>query len=164
MLSLDLFVAKDLFLKSHPKPQIIHLKSYTVVTNKGKTSDRHPRGDFDNSWMNYWMAFSDITRGFICSVDGNPIWVSSNEESCEICKKWNRAREIMYGCEKDEAEQSYNGRRAHGAHVRYQGKIYIVPMSASENTSLGDDDSEITLKKGTVLVEEVDPIIDDQKK
>lgn len=56
--------------------------------------------------------------------------------------------------------QSYNGRGTHGAHVRYQGKFYIVPMCASENTSLGDNDTEITLKKGTVFVEEVEPVID----
>ena len=34
-------------------------------------------------------------------------------------------------------------------------------MSASENTSLGDKEVEITLKAGTVLVEEVSPRIDE---
>ena len=72
----------------------------------------------------------------------------------------NRPFELMYFPDTEKSEETYSQREAHGAHVKYNGKIYIVPMCASENTSLKDEEKEIILKAGTVLVEEVDPIID----
>lgn len=70
--------------------------------------------------------------------------------------------ELMYHPHTEKAEEAYNGREAHGAHIQYKGNIYIVPMCASDNTSLKDEEKEITLKAGSILVEEVDPIIDEK--
>lgn len=44
--------------------------------------------------------------------------------------------------------------------MRDKGKIFIAPMCAHHNTSLKDKDEVVTLKAGTILVEEVDPKID----
>ena len=160
MLSFPLFLAKEDFIKNHPSPEVITLDSDTKVTNKGKTSKRHPNGDFGNSWMKYWMAFSGKTSGFVCSIDGEPIWVEGDKASEKACRENNRMLELMYHPHTEKAEEVYNGREAHGAHIQYKGKTYIVPMCTSDNTSLKDEEKEITLKAGTILVEEVDPIID----
>ena len=157
----SLLVAKTEFEKNHSSPDVIKLDCDTKVANKENTSNRYPNGDFDNSWMKYWMAFSDKSSAFVCSIDGKPIWVKDVEESCRLCREKNRLFELMYFPHTDKSEETYNKREAHGAHVKYNGKLYIVPMCASENTSLKDAEKEITLKAGTILVEEVDPIIDE---
>ena len=162
MLSFSLFIAKKDFEKKHTSPEVITLEGDIKVTNKSNTSNRHPNGDFSNSWMKYWMTFSGKSSFFVCSVDGEPIWVKGVEESCRICRKKNRPFELMYYPDTDKSEETYNQREAHGAHVKYNGKIYIVPMCASDNTSLKDEEKEITLNAGTILVEEVDPIIDEE--
>ena len=161
MMPLDLFIANKEFIKNHREPKVLTLDEDTKVVNKRNTSNRHPNGNFGNSWMNYWIAFSGIISDFTCSIDGLPIWIEDDQESCETCKKENRFWELFYGSDTENAQKAYNGREAHGAHVRYEGKTYIVPMSASENTSLGDKEVEITLKAGTVLVEEVSPRIEE---
>lgn len=160
MLSLPLFVAKKDFENDHPSPEVITLDNDTKVTNKGNTSKRHPNGDFGNSWMKYWMAFSGKTSSFVCSIDGEPIWVEGDKDSENACREKNRLIELIYHPDTEKAEEAYNGREAHGAHIQYNGKTYIVPMCASDNTSLKDEEQEITLKKGTILVEEVAPVID----
>lgn len=160
MLSFSLFTAKKDFMKNHLLPEVLTLDCDTKVTNKGNTSNRHPNGNFGNSWMKYWMAFSGKISGFVCSVDGEPIWVEGDKDSENACRENNRVFELMYHPHTEKAEEAYNGREAHGAHIQYNGKTYIVPLCASENTSLKDEEQEITLKAGTILVEEVDPIID----
>ena len=161
MLSFQLYTAKKDFEENHQySPEVITLKCDTKVTNKGNTSNRHPNGSFDNSWMKYWMAFSGKSSGFVCSVDGESIWVDGNKESCELCGKHCRQLELIHFPNTNYREETYNQREAHGAHVKYKGKTYIVPMCASDNTSLKDEEKEITLKAGTILVEEIDPIID----
>lgn len=162
MLSFQLYTAKKDFEKNHPSPEVITLDSETIVTNMGNTSKRHPNGNFGNSWMKYWMTFSCKTSGFVCSIDGEPIWVEGDKDSENACREKNRFFELLYHPHTEKAEEAYNGREAHGAHIQYNGKNYIVPMCASENTSLKDEEKDITLKAGTVLVEEVDPIVDEE--
>ena len=157
----SLLVAKMNFEKNHSSPDVIKLDIDTKVTNKGNTSNRHPNGEFSNSWMKYWMAFSGKTSGFVCSIDGEPIWVEGDKDSENACREKKRFFELLYHPHTEKAEEAYNGREAHGAHIQYNDKLYIVPMCASENTSLKDEEQEITLKAGTILVEEVDPIIDE---
>ena len=106
------------------------------------------------------MVFSGKTSCFVCSIDGEPIWVKDIEKSCKLCREKNRPFELMYFPHTEKSEETYNQREAHGAHIQYNGKTYIVPMCASENTSLKGEEQEITLKARTILVEEVDPIID----
>ena len=161
IMPIELFIAKDEFIENHREPKVLMLDEDTKVVNRGNTSKRHPNGNFGNSWMNYWIAFSGIISDFSCSIDGQPIWIEDDQDSCETCKKENRFWELVYGSNTENAQKAYNGREAHGAHVKYGRKTYIAPMSASENTSLGDKEVEITLKAGTVLVEEVDPRIDE---
>lgn len=162
MLSFLLYLAKKEFEEKHTSPEVLTLDSDTIVVNKGNTSNRHPNGDFGNSWMKYWMAFSDKSSGFVCSIDGEPIWVEGDKASENVCRDNNRMLELMYHPHTEKAEEAYNGREAHGAHIQYKGKTYIVPMCASDNTSLKDEEKDITLKAGTVLVEEVDPIVDEE--
>ena len=83
-------MAKQSFEENHSTPKISTLTCDTEVTNKGKTSNRHPNGDFGNSWMKYWMAFPKVSPVFVCSVDGEPIWVEDDKDSCEKCRAWNR--------------------------------------------------------------------------
>lgn len=161
MLLFSLYTAKKEFEGKHTSPKVLTLDSDTIVVNKGNTSNRHPNGAFGNSWMKYWMAFSDKSSGFVCSIDGEPIWVEGDKDSENACRKNNRIFELIYHPDTEKSEEVYNGREAHGAHIQYNGKIYIVPMCASENTSLKDEEKEITLKAGSILVEEVDPIIDE---
>lgn len=159
MMKLDVFVERDKFLEKHSTPKVVKLSENTKVTNKGNTGNRHPDG-FDGSWMKYWMGFSGVDKDFACSVDGNHIWIEGDDKSFKICKEENRLFELMYYPQVEKAEEAFNKREAHGAHVEYKGKIYIVPMCAHHNTSLKDKDEVVTLKAGTILVEEVDPKID----
>ncbi len=162
-MNVDLYLANKSFMESHQKPEVVRQGKDTKVKNKGNTSNRHPRGNFDNSWMKYWMAFSEKLSGIVCSIDGEPIWTEEDDKSCDLCRKRNRQAELIYYPNSCKEGGAYNGRKAHGAHVVYKGKTYIVPMCASENTSLKDEEIEITLKAGTIMVEEIDPIIEVNK-
>ncbi len=158
-MKMQIFMARNEFLKKHSAPKVVPLSEDTKVRNMGNTGDRHPDG-FDGSWMKYWMGFSEVDKDFVCSVDGNHIWIEGDDKSINKCKTDNRMFELMYHPDEDKAEEVFNQREAHGAHVKYKGKIYIAPMCAHHNTSLKDKDEVVTLQAGTILVEEVDPKID----
>lgn len=53
MMLFSISKARSDFEKNHPSPEVITLDGETKVTNKGNTSNRHPNGDFGNSWMKY---------------------------------------------------------------------------------------------------------------
>lgn len=144
-MSLSLFAARDEFVKKHKEPEVITLESETEVINKGNTSTHHPNGSFENSWMKYWMAFSGQDKDFVCSVDGQPIWIEGDVESCKKCREINRTFELLYHPDTEKAEKTYNGREAHGAHLEYNGKTYIAPMCSSHNTELGEEEKPVKL-------------------
>lgn len=89
MLSFLLYLAKKEFDGKHTSPEVLTLDSDTIVVNKGNTSNRHPNGGFGNSWMKYWMAFSDKSSGYVCSIDGEPIWVEGDKASEKACRENN---------------------------------------------------------------------------
>lgn len=53
-----------------------------------------------------------------------------------------------------------NDLESQGSHVRYKGRVYITPLCSEHNTN--NKGKKIVLKAGTILVEEVDPLIVDE--
>ena len=96
------------------------------------TSNRESNGDFEDSWTQYWMTFS-------------------NEETlkCSVCETLH-----VDGKDADEPLAEYESQ---GGHVQLDGVIYITPLCFLHNKE--DVGENIVLKAGSVLVEEVAPII-----
>ena len=158
VMSLKLFMAKEDFLSKHSNPKVLVLEKDTEVLNMEGTSNHHPNGDFDNSWTKYWIAFSEETKLILCSQCGKALWNEENRNSVKMCKDILRQRKINCDVEGKDNEEKLEDYISHGSHVEIDGVTYITPLCIEHNTS--NKGEMITLKKGSILVEEVDPIIE----
>ena len=155
-ITLRLLVAGDEFVEKHRKPQVIRLEENTEVLNMSDTSNRKPDGDFEDSWTQYWMAFSN-EKTLKCSVCETLLWNKENNKSIEVCKDLIRQHEINKHVEGKNVDESLSEYESQGGHVQLEGVIYITPLCIQHNKEeIGEN---IVLKAGAVLVEEVDPII-----
>ena len=128
-----------------------------LVLNLEGTSNHKPNGDFDNSWTRYWIAFSRKTDYLFCAKCGRPLWNEENKKSVAFCEELIRTRKINDYIEKKDEKVTIENLRSHGSHVELDGMTYITPMCCEHNTS--NKGENIELKEGTILVEEVDPLI-----
>lgn len=156
VIALKIFVAGKEFVEKHKKPLVIKQEEDTEVLNMSDTSNRKPNGDFEDSWTQYWMAFSN-EETLKCSVCETLLWNKENEKSIEVCKDLIRQHEINKHVEGKDADESLAEYESQGGHVQLDGVIYITPLCFLHNKK--DVGENIVLKAGSVLVEEVDPII-----
>ncbi len=161
MMSIKLIAAREEFLKEHREPKILVLDKDTDVVNMEGTSNHHPNGNFSNSWTKYWIAFTHETGGVYCAECGQAIWNDENEKSVAICRDILKQHQINCRVEGKELDESLDDYRSHGSHVLLDGVTYITPLCPEHNTN--DKGLKIKLKKGTILVEEVDPRIEEEK-
>lgn len=155
ILTSKLLSAREDFIKKHREPNVLKLEKNTKVFNMPGTSNRFPDGDFENSWTQYWLAFSNSSLR--CSQCGKLLWNKEDKNSVETCKKLIRQHEINNHVEGKEIEESLNEYESQGGHVKLGGISYITPLCSQHNTdNIG---KEIVLKEGSVLVEEVAPRI-----
>lgn len=155
ILTSGLLLAREGFIENHREPNVLKLEKNTKVLNMSGTSDRLPDGDFENSWTQYWLVFSNDSLR--CSQCGKLLWNIEDKSSIVICKKLIRQHEINNHVEGKDTKESLNEYESQGGHVELDGTCYITPLCSLHNREhVGE---EITLKTGSVLVEEVDPRI-----
>ena len=155
ILTLRLLSAREDFIENYRKPKVLKLEKNTKVLNMPGTSNRLPDGDFENSWTQYWLVFSNASLR--CSQCGKLLWNNEDKSSIEICKKRIRQHEINNHVEGKDTKESLNEYESQGGHVELDGTCYITPLCSQHNTdNIG---KEIVLKEGSVLVEEVAPRI-----
>lgn len=141
-------VQAGLFREKHGSVGVYTMPYSEDVINE-KNTKRHP--DIFKSWIRYWIGFTehdDVTVA--CSVTGERLHID------EGMKPLNEFLHLAL----NESQKGY----AEGAHVRVTGVtgipdgVYITPMKHNENMKLG---KTVQLREGTILVEEVDPIVDE---
>lgn len=152
-------MGKDNFIDKHREPKTITLDLDMEVLNLPRTSNRKPNGDFGRSWTQYWLAFSGEQR-LCCSVCGIPLWNNEAEKSKGICMDLVRQHEINNSVENKDDKMSLEDFESQGGHVKLDGIIYITPLCPKHNKE--KEGELITLQSGSVLVEEVDPIIENE--
>ena len=157
--SLKLCKAKELFVDEHRNPNVIVLQAATEVFNIPGTANRHPNGDFEDSWTQYWLAFSEQDN-IMCSECGKPLWNKECKNSEGFCKAVLRYRQVMKRSGGNCEDESMDDYMSHGSHVEFAGMTYITPLCSKHNTE--NVGKKIVLNKGSILVEEVDPRIDDE--
>lgn len=159
VLSIRLFSAMNVFLDKNGQPKVITLGKDTQVLNMPNTSNRIPNGDFEGSWTQYWITFSK--EGTLrCSVCGKLLWNKEIKKSKEVCQDLIRKREINNYVENKDEKESIEDYESQGGHVKLNNVIYITPLCCHHNKeNVGEN---IVLKAGSVLVEEVNPVIEEK--
>lgn len=98
--------AREDFIKKHRDPKVLKLEKNTKVLNMSGTSNRLPDGDFENSWTQYWLAFSNASLH--CSQCGKLLWNNEDKNSVDVCKKLIRQHEINNYVEEKDTEEKLN--------------------------------------------------------
>ena len=156
-MSMRLIAAKDEFVKKHRNPKVIKLDNDTEVINMQETENRKPEGDFEDSWTQYWLAFTE--QSFLCCSEcGKPLWNKECEKSEAFCKDVVRKRQINSKVENTDNKETLADYKSQGGHVKLDDTIYIAPLCYQHNNNnVGE---KIVLKSGTILVEEIEPRIE----
>lgn len=137
---------RDKFIDQHGCPKVFYLNNKYVLHNMPDTGNRIPKGNI--GWINYWRAFSGITRDFIpCSSCG---------KSLSVHKELQPLHEAFSIFIPEMAKYEY----AEGGHIEVKGipgiddGIYITPLCCEHNNQF---DQDIVIQPNSILVEEVAP-------
>ena len=124
----------------------VYIMPYDAYVINEENTKRRPDGF--PSWIRYWKGLSAYDKPSVpCSVTGTELIIDQEYEPL------NEFLRLAL----NESKKGY----ADGAHVRLEGiegipdGVYITPMEHEQNTKFGE---KILLRKGSILVQEVDPI------
>lgn len=150
MLDQGIYKYQQKFSQQHGYPSVFYAKTKIQVHNMPDSAKRHPQGNI--GWINYWRAFSGISRDFVrCSRCGKELSVHK-----ELKTLHEAFAKYCPGC--------CNYEYAEGGHViveNVQGiedGIYITPLCVDCNNKFNQD---IDLLPASVMVEELEPVIDE---